>query len=115
MGGAIGGLGEVWHCPLVSCLSVQVLKVLNSRSTVRELSLKDLYHTLLCCSCFASLFNCWNDSLNGFPVLTKARNRKDLYVLAVMKDRLLVGHVLRTFSVFAFARFTVMSCKNLHS
>ena len=35
------GVGEVWHCPLVSCLSVQVLKVLNSRSTVRELSLED--------------------------------------------------------------------------
>ena len=31
------GVEEVWHCPLVSCLSVQVLKVLNSRSTVREL------------------------------------------------------------------------------
>ena len=38
------GVEEVWHCPLVSCLSVQVLKVLNSRSTVRELSLEDLYH-----------------------------------------------------------------------
>ena len=36
------GVEEVWHCPLVSCLSVQVLKVLNSRSTVRELSLEDL-------------------------------------------------------------------------
>ena len=55
------GVGEVWHCPLVSCLSVQVLKALNSRSTVRELSLEDLYHnTLLCSSCFASLFNCCN-------------------------------------------------------
>ena len=70
MGGADWEMGEVWHCPLVSCLSVQVLKVLNSRSTVRELSLEDLYHnTILCSSCFASLFNCWNDSLTGFPVL----------------------------------------------
>ena len=49
------GVGEVWHCPLVSCLSVQVLKVLNRRSSVRELSLEDLYHnTLLCNSCFAN-------------------------------------------------------------
>ena len=54
-------MGEVWHCPLVSCLSVQVLKALNSRSSVRELSLEDLYHNaLLCNSCFASLFNCCN-------------------------------------------------------
>ena len=53
MGGA-GGVKEVWCSPLVSCLSVQVLKVLSSRSTVRELSLEDLYHnTLLCSSCFA--------------------------------------------------------------
>ena len=44
------GVKEVWHCPLVSCLSVQVLKVLNSRSTVRELSLEDLYHSTLLCS-----------------------------------------------------------------
>ena len=55
------GVEEVWHCPLVSCLSVQILKALNSRSTVRELSLEYLYHkTLLCSSCFATLFNCWN-------------------------------------------------------
>ena len=46
------GMGEVWHCPLVSYLSVQVLEILDSRSTVRELSLEDLYHnTLLCSSC----------------------------------------------------------------
>ena len=75
MGGAEGSGGGV----TLPCLSVQVLKVLNSRSTVRELSLEDLYHnTLLCCSCFASLFNCWNDSLNGFPVFTEARSREDL-------------------------------------
>ena len=50
------GNGEVWHCPLVSCLSVQVLKVLNSRSTVRELSLETFYHnTLLCSSCHVLL------------------------------------------------------------
>ena len=56
------GVEEVWHCPLISCLSVQVLKVLNSRSTVRELSMEDLYHNaLLCSSCFASLFNCCNN------------------------------------------------------
>ena len=49
------GVGEVWHCPLVSCLTVQVLKALNSRSSVRELSLEDLYHNpLLCNSCFAN-------------------------------------------------------------
>ena len=36
------GVEEVWHCSLVSCLSVQVLKVLSSKSTVRELSLEDL-------------------------------------------------------------------------
>ena len=48
------GVEEVGHCPLVSCLSVQVLKVLNSRSTVRELSLEDLYHNaLLCNSCLS--------------------------------------------------------------
>ena len=50
------GVGEVWNCPLVSCLSVQVLKALNSRSSVRELSLEDLYHnTLLCSSCHVLL------------------------------------------------------------
>ena len=50
------GVEEVWHYPFVSCLFVHVLKVLNCnrRSSVRELSLKDLYHsTLLCSSCFA--------------------------------------------------------------
>ena len=63
MGGGAEGSGGVALPPLVSCLSVQVLKVLNSRSTVRELSLEDLYHnTLLCSSCFASLFNCYNNS-----------------------------------------------------
>ena len=41
------GVEEVWHCPLASCLSVQVLKVLNSGSTVRELSLEGLYHNTL--------------------------------------------------------------------
>ena len=63
------GVGEVWHCPLVSCLSLQVLKVLNSRSTVRELFLEDPYCSTSLQLMFASLlFNCWNDSLNGFPV-----------------------------------------------
>ena len=38
---------------------MQGLKVLNSRSTVRELSLEDVYqNTLLCSSCFARSFNC---------------------------------------------------------
>ena len=54
------------HCTLVSCLSVQGLKVLNSRSTVRELPLEDVYqNTLLCSSSFARLFNlyCCNNTL----------------------------------------------------
>ena len=44
------------HWLLFSCL--YCAGFFNSRSTVRELSLKDLYHnTLLCSSCCASLFN----------------------------------------------------------
>ena len=44
------GVEEVWHCPLVSYLSVQVLDILDSRSTVRELSMADVYHNTLLCS-----------------------------------------------------------------
>ena len=64
MGGAEGSAWRRCDIALLSpvCkLSVQVLKVLNSRSTVRELSFEDLYHsTLQLLSCFASLFNCCN-------------------------------------------------------
>ena len=43
-----------WH--LFSCL--YCAGFFNSRSTVKELTLKDLYHNApLCSSCFASLFN----------------------------------------------------------
>ena len=65
MGGANGGWGRCG--PLVSCLSVQVLKVLNSRSTVRELSLEDLYHNALLYSSshvlLYSLFNSCNKTI----------------------------------------------------
>ena len=55
----MGGWGRCGS--LVSCLSVQVLKVLNSRSTVRELSLKDLYHnTLLYSSSHVLLYSLFN-------------------------------------------------------
>ena len=57
------GSEEVWCCTLVSCLSVQILKVLNSRSTVRELSLEDVSHnTLLCSSCYFSMY-AWHISV----------------------------------------------------
>ena len=46
------GVGEVWRCTLVSYLSVQSLKALNSRNTVKELSLEDVYHNTLLCSSY---------------------------------------------------------------
>ena len=58
------GCGECDIVLLSPVLSVQGLKVSNSRSTVREFSLKDVYlNTLLYSSCFVRLlFNCCNNT-----------------------------------------------------